>query len=253
MSSNFTIAEEYTLPSKGIVYSQNVNPVVTIKSMTTQHEMQRLAPSERPYKNICAIIDDCLVDNPGISSYDMCLSDYQFLLHKLRVVTYGADYKMQFTCPYCKSTEDAVINLDSLKVVEADNIDFSSLQEFILPQTKKKIVLKMQTPRIIDDITVKTNELKKKSNKSQGDPAFLFTLINLIDTVDGKKLDAIEREKFAVNLPMRDTNYIMKKAQKLVESFGIDTSITRTCPVCGLDYTGFFRITKEFFGPTIDD
>ena len=54
---NYTIAEEYTLPSLGKVYKEQVNPVVKIRSMTTEEEMLRLAPSEKAYKNICEIID----------------------------------------------------------------------------------------------------------------------------------------------------------------------------------------------------
>ena len=51
--TDYTIAEEYTLPSLGKVYSENVNPIVKLKSMTTNQEMKRLAPSERSYKTIC--------------------------------------------------------------------------------------------------------------------------------------------------------------------------------------------------------
>lgn len=251
--TDYTIAEEYTLPSLGKVYSENVNPIVKLKSMTTNQEMKRLAPSERSYKTICEIIDECLVENPGISAYDMCLADYQFLLHKLRVVTYGKDYKLEFICPYCGSKETATINLDELKVVEADKSDYGAMQEFVLPKTKKKIKIVMQTPRMVDDISIRSKELNKRCKGSQGDTAFLFTVETLIDTVDGEKLDIIKKEDFVRELPMIDTNYIMQKAQKLVESFGLDTKIERECPMCGLDYTGSFRITTEFFRPTIDD
>lgn len=249
---DYSVAEEYTLPSLGKVYEENVNPVVKIKSMTTTQEMKRLAPSERAYKTICEIIDECLVENPGISSYDMCLADYQFLLHRLRVVTYGPEYRLEFTCPYCGSKEQAVINLDELKVVTADD-DYSSLQEFVLPKTKKKIRIKMQTPRMVDQITIQSKDLDKKSKGSQGDTAFLFTLQYIVDTIDGEHVDSVHKERFLRQLPMMDTNYIMKKAQKLVESFGIQTSIERECPICGLDYTGSFRFTQEFFGPSIDE
>ena len=251
--SNYTVAEEYTLPSLGKVYSEKVTPIVKIKSMTTNQEMRRLAPSERAYKTICEIIDECLVENPGISSYDMCLADYQFLLHKLRVVTYGPQYKLEFTCPYCGCKEEATINLDELEVTQAEDINYGELQEFVLPKTKKKIRIRMQTPRMVDQISIQSKELDKKSKGAQGDTAFLFTVQYLIESVDGEELDAVTKEKFVRNLPMMDTNYIMKKAQKLVESFGIQTSIERECPVCGLDYTGSFRFTTEFFGPSIDD
>lgn len=250
--SDYVVAEEYTLPSLGKVYSENVNPVVKIKSMTTNQEMKRLAPSERAYKTICDIIDECLVENPGISSYDMCLADYQFLLHKLRVVTYGKDYKLEFTCPFCGSKEEATIDLDSLEVRNADDINYGDLQEFVLPKTKKKIRIKMQTPRMIDQISIQSKDLDKKSKGTQGDTAFLFTIEYMIESVDGEELDSVRKERFVRNLPMMDTNYIMKKAEKLVESFGIQTSIEKECPICGLDYTGSFRFTQEFFRPSID-
>ena len=251
--SDYTVAEEFTLPSLGKVYSEKVTPVVKLKSMTTNQEMKRLAPGDRAYKTLCEIIDECLVENPGISSYDMCLADYQFLLHKLRVVTYGPEYKLEFTCPYCGNREEATINLDELEVKTADADDYSELQEFVLPKTKKKIRIKMQTPRMVDQITIQSKDLDKKSKGSQGDTAFLFTLQYIVDTIDGEELSAIQKEKLLRQLPMMDTNYIMKKAQKLLESFGIQTSIQRECPICGLDYTGSFRFTQEFFRPSIDE
>ena len=251
--ANYSIAEEYTLPSKGLVYSENVNPVVKIRSMTTEEEMKRLAPSDRAYKNLCEIIDDCLVENPGISAYDMCLADYQFLLHKLRVVTYGPNYNTSSMCPYCGTENNGVVDLNSLEVVQCNSDDFAKYLEFTLPVTKKKITIRMQTPRMIDDINESVKELRKKSkNTVSGDSALLFTLQKLIETIDGQKIDPIKKEDFVRQLPMMDTNYIMKHAQKLVESFGIRTSMKEECTVCGLDYTSSFRITAEFFGPSID-
>lgn len=249
---NYSIAEEFTLPSLGKVYSQNVNPVVKLRSMTTQEEMKRLAPSERAYKNICEIIDDCIVDDIGISAYDMCLADYQFLLHRLRIVTYGADYKLTTNCPYCGTTSNGSINLGDLKIVQYNSEDLNNVTEFTLPKTGKRIKIRMQTPRMIDDINSKSKELSKKSNNTAGDTAFLFTLQEIIDTVDDIKLDPLKKEDFVRALPMMDSNFIIKHAQKLVESFGIDTTLERTCPMCGLDYTSSFRITSEFFGPSID-
>ena len=63
---------------------------------------------------------------------------------------------------------------------------------------------------------------------------------------------AIKKEQFVRTMPMMDTNYIIKHAEKLVESFGIRMEIPYTCSLCGLDYNSIFRVTKEFFGPTID-
>jgi hypothetical protein len=250
--TNYSFAEEYTLPSLGKVYTQKINPVIKLRSMTTEEEMKRLSPNERQYKNLCEIIDDCMIENPGISSYDMCLADYQFLLHKLRVVTYGSDYKTVSTCPYCDNVNEHTIDLGNLEVKECDLDELNKYLEFDLPKTGKRIRLALQTPRMLDDVTVKSNDLKKRSKGKAKDSTLIYTMQSLISTVDGKYLDPIKMEEFLRNLPMMDTNYIIKHAQKLVESFGMDSGVTNVCSLCGLDYTSSFRFTSEFFGPTLD-
>lgn len=249
--SDYVIAESYTLPSLGKVYKTDVNPHVKLRSMTTAEEMKRLAPSDKIYKNICEIIDDCLVEKPGISSYDMCLGDYQFLLHKLRVVTYGPEYNVSSTCPYCGSTNSGTVNLDDLAVFEY-NDELNKYFELDLPKSKKHIKLRMQTPRILDGIQERAKELKKRSSNVVGDPAFLLSIETLIEEVDGHKPNPLNLPEFVKSLPMMDTNFILKYADKLNERIGLDTRLDNTCDVCGLDYTNFFRVTGEFFGPSID-
>ena len=220
--------------------------------MTTVEEMKRLNHSDRPNKNIAEILDDCLLEKIGISAYDLCLPDFQYMLHKLRIVTYGPQYKLTSNCPWCGSTNENKTNLDDLKLVEFDSAYFDKYSEFELPSTKKIIKLKMQTPRILDNIATKIKDVRKKNPQFEGDPAFLFTLEALIDTIDGSTPDRFIVMDFVRKLPMMDTNYILKCAEKLNESFGLDKSLEHTCSVCGLDYTGNFRTTSEFFGPSID-
>lgn len=249
--TNYSIAEEYRLPSNGKIYTEQVNPLVKLRSMTTEEEMKRLAPSERPYKNLCEIIDDCCVESPGISSYDMCIADYQYLLQKLRVVTYGSEYPAVAVCPFCKASNEKSVDMNAMKVVEYDETELAKYQEFQLPQTKKHIRIKLQTPRMIDDVNEQTKAARKRMKNSTVDSAFLYTVQALIETVDGEVLDPVMKEDFVRKLPMMDTNYIMKHAQKLVESFGVDNNIEFTCSLCGLDYTSTFRVTSEFFGPSV--
>lgn len=249
--TDYTIANEYTLPSEGKVYTQAVTPQVKLRSMTTAEEMKRLNHTDRPYKAMAEIIDDCLVEDIGISSYDMCLADYQFLLHKLRVVTYGPMYKLGSTCPYCGSQNTHNINLDEIQLTPLDIDEYNKYSEFTLPASEKKIKLRMQTPRILDGISVKTKEYRKK-NPQAGDSAFLFTLESLIETVNGSKVEPFQIQNFLKNMAMMDTNYILKASQKLNGMFGLDSKLLNTCNVCGLDYTGNFRTTSEFFGPSID-
>ena len=250
--TDYTVAHDYTLPSEGKVYDKEVNPHVKLRSMTTAEEMKRLNHTDRPYKSMSEIIDDCLVDKIGISSYDMCIADYQYLLHKLRIVTYGPNYKISSTCPYCGSQNVHNIDLDSLSLVPFDEEEYKKYSEFVLPASKKEIKLRLQTPRILDGVTIKTKDHRRKTSSENGDSAFLFTLESLIDTVDGEKVESFKLNSFLRNLPMMDTNYIIKSSQKLNSMFGLDSRLVNTCNFCGLDYNSSFRTTSEFFGPSID-
>ena len=110
--TNYTIAEGYTLPSKGKIYTEKmVNPHIELRSMTGREEMRRLSPSSTPLKTLADIIEDCCVEKPAIHVYDMSLGDYEFLLHKLRIVTYGEDYKVALRCPDCGELIEAVTKL----------------------------------------------------------------------------------------------------------------------------------------------
>ena len=153
---SITIQEKFTLPSKGLLYAEKFNPVVTLRSMTTEEEMKRLAYNELEHETMAEIIDSCIIEDLPISSYDMCLGDYQFLLHKLRVVTYGPEYKMVIQCPNCGEVVSSSVNLDTETVQEFDEEKGLDL-EITLPETKKVIKLSLQTPRMIHAVKSKEN------------------------------------------------------------------------------------------------
>ena len=248
----FTIGEYVSLPSKGKLYDKELPSKITLRSMTTVEEMKRLMPSSSPYKVLCEIIDDCIIEDLGISSYDMVLGDYQYLLMKLRVITHGAKYHVNYTCPICGFQSEMQFNLDTLKILEYDE-SLKEHLEFTLPASNKVIKLRMQTPRMLDDVTEKVNEFKEKSkNGLTMDYAFLFTIMSLIDTVDGKKLDQVKLEDFVRGLSMADTAMIMAHSDKLNDSVGVDNNIESKCLLCKTKDYARFKFTSEFFRPRLD-
>lgn len=250
MSQNYTIAESYVLPSKGLIYDKEVNPKIKLRSMTTEEEMRRLSPTDTPYKTMSDIIESCMLEKPGISVYDMCLGDYQFLMHKLRVVTYGSEYKMIVTCPNCGETHEVKISLDDLEEIEYD-AKLEEYKKIRLPVSNKEVTIKIQTPRSLDEIALRTKELKRKRELTY-DPSLMVTLQSIIDTVDNKKMSVPELENFVKKLPMKDVTYIIQTAEKLNRGVGLNTDVVVTCGSCGYDAVTTFRLTSEFFGPTID-
>lgn len=245
-----SIGETFVLPSKGLLYAEKFDPHVTLRSMTTEEEMRRLSPSGTEYKNMADAIQKCLETKLPIDVYDMCLGDYQFLLHKLRIVTYGSEYKMSMQCPHCGEVVQSTIDLNDLDVVEFDEKTFGSM-ELTLPVTKKTITLTLQTPRILDSITEKAKELKRKTKEQGVNYTILFATMSFIAKVDGERLDEIQLEKFVRKLPMKDVYAIIQKGDELNRKVGLDTMVLAKCPECGYESVVTFRIQPEFFGPTI--
>lgn len=249
---NYTIFEEGRLPSLGKIYDgKNVNPDFKIRSMTTAEEMRRLSHSNRPMKVICDIIDTCIINNQfdGLSAYDMCLGDYQYLLHKLRVATYGSMYKMSTYCTLCGSKEIQAIDIDSLEQV-IYTPEFDKLCVLKLPLSGDEVTLRYQTPRMIDDVELRKKELQNKP--SAIDQSLLFNLSAIVSRVNNEHLDSIQLENYLRKLHMRDTNAILKRADKIVNSIGTQSEFTFKCGVCGNEYRSPFLITPEFYGPSED-
>ena len=245
-----TIQERFTLPSKGLLYNEKFNPSVTLRSMTTEEEMKRLSFNELEHENMAQIIDDCILEELPISSYDMCIGDYQFLLHKLRVVTYGKDYKMVIQCPNCEEVVSSEVDLDYEQVHEFDEKEGLDL-EITLPETGKHVKLSLQTPRMIDAVKIKAKDMKKKTRLNVN-YEIMFTVMSLISQVENKTLNDMAKEKFVRELPMKDTLYILGKGDELNGKVGLDTTVVAKCPNCGYEVVTNFRIQPEFFGPKID-
>ena len=248
--TDYTIMEGYELPSKAKIYDTPVNPHIELRSMTARDEMKRLSPSSTPLKTLADIIEGCCIEPPAIHVYDMSLGDYEFLLHKLRIVTYGEDYKVALRCPECGERVEAVAQLGQLEVKEFDEDLVKSLQTFTLQKSGHIITLNFLTPRMIETMEVKVKDMKRRYKNATIDFETLVRLLVNIDLVDGEKKSETEMENFITNLPALDLQTILNKIESLNQQVGLENILYLTCPKCGGELTTFFRFGPEFFRPT---
>ena len=247
---DYTLMEGYELPSKGKIYDVEVNPHVELRSMTARDEMKRLAPSTTPLKTLADIIEGCMIEKPKVHVYDMCLGDYEYLLHKLRIVTYGESYKISTRCPECGEQIDTVAKLTDLELKEFDEEAFKELREFTLPVSKRHVVLKFLTPRILEEIEAKVRDMQRKYKGANIDFETLVKLETSIESIDGNVLSSTELEATINNLPAADMTKILNNIDEINQSIGLDNVLFLTCPKCKSDFQNFFRFGPEFFRPT---
>ena len=249
--TDFTIMEGYELPSKGKIYvDKAVNPHIELRSMTAREEMRRLSPSNTPLKTLADIIEDCCIEKPAVHVYDMSIGDYEFLLHKLRIVTYGEDYKVALRCPECGKVIEAITKLGQLDVKEFDEEKIKDIQTFTLPKSGHIITLNFQTPRIIEEAEVKAKDMKRRYKTATIDFDTLVRMLINVDLVDGEKKSEHELENIITSLPAIDMQKILNNIDTLNKQVGLDNVLYLTCPQCGEEVTTFFRFGPEFFRPT---
>lgn len=248
--TDYTIMEGYELPSKGKIYTESVNPHVELRSMTARDEMKRLSPSNTPLKTLADIIEGCCIEKPAIHIYDMSLGDYEFLLHKLRIVTYGEDYKVSLRCPSCGEAVETIAKLGHLNVKEFDEDTVKNLQTFTLPKSNRVITLNFTSPRMVEEMDAKVKDMKRRYKNATIDFETLVRLLINIDLVDGEKKTETELEKIITDLPALDLQKILNTIDKLNQQIGLENTLYLTCPKCGEEITTFFRFGPEFFRPT---
>jgi predicted RNA-binding Zn-ribbon protein involved in translation (DUF1610 family) len=218
--------------------------------MTARDEMKRLSPSTTPLKTLADIIEGCCVEKPGIHVYDMCLGDYEYLLHKLRIVTYGEKYSLTCKCSECYQTIDAETNLGEMEIQEFDVDQYNNARTFVLPTCGKTVTLKIQSPRLMEETEVKVKEMQRKYKGASIDFETMCKLLCNIETVDGIKMNQYDLEGFINNLAARDMQKILNQIDVLGRQVGVKNLIYIKCPNCGSDIATFFRYGPEFFRPT---
>ena len=248
--NDYTIMEGYELPSQGKIYDKAVNPHVELRSMTARDEMKRLSPSSTPLKTLADIIEGCCIEKPAIHVYDMALGDYEFLLHKLRIVTYGEDYKVALRCSECGEVIEAIAKLDQLNIKEFDEEKINELRTFSLPKSGRTVTLSFLSPHSVEEMEVKVKDMKRKYKTATIDFDTLVRLLTNIDLVDGEKKSEHELENIITNLPALDLQKILNNIDKLNQQIGLENVLYLTCPKCGEEISTFFRFGPEFFRPT---
>jgi hypothetical protein len=210
--------------------------------------MLRLSTTEDSQRIMAQIIDDCIDSDLGISAYDLCLGDFQYLMFMLRVVTFGNEYELRGRCPYCGFEQTTKINLDELEVKEYDD-SLADLLEITLPKTGSKVKLTLQTPRILDRISTKVKEYRRRHKDSDENPVILYNILASIDEVEDENSNAFMLEEWVKNLPLADTNAIINRIDLINNKMGIDLNVEGACKICGTTYQVPFRINQTFFRP----
>ena len=192
--TNMRIAECVSLPSDGKIYDEEFDGDIIISSMKTKHETLRLsALGDGTNKIMAEIIDDCCNLPEGLSSYDLCLGDFQYLLYRLRMATYGPDYEINSGCPRCGYEHSTPINMDDLEIRYFDD-EMIPLFDVELPVSKHKVKLTLQTPRMLDTVNKNARTFMRK-HAGASNPTLIYSIVDSIIEWDDEPVNVFDKIK----------------------------------------------------------
>jgi len=222
------------LPSSGKVYPVDSplhgKEAVEIKPMTAREEDILMSRSLlKKGTVITELIKSCLVEK-RVDTSEMLLGDRNALMVAVRITGYGPEYTTEMECPECDAKSKYTFNLAELpiKKLEVDPVvEGHNLFEFLLPQTKKRVLFKFTTGRDEEESSALAEKQKKLGLPA--DNSVTSNLQRSIVSIDGVE-DRVKISSFVKMMPARDSlalrNYMREHEP------GVTMKQEMTCPAC---------------------
>lgn len=243
------ITETCQLPSKGLLYGSALGDTIEFRAMTTLEERMRLS-GENFWSTMAAILNRCKVN----TDFDMKnLVDFDFFaaLVKLRIISYGNNYKTHSKCFICGKEQEIDVNLDEVKVTELPD-DFQ--EPFVIgPLPISGDVLECRFMRVFDyiDIHEKVTDWKRKHPKDTlNNPEYTLLMEHAIVTVNGVNLNDFQKKKYVESMVGADSTYYHDEYQNLF--YGLHRIGSSTCEEtdCGSVVVYEIAPSENFFRAT---
>ena len=246
------IQESCSVPCYKLYKEDKVEKDFTLRAMTTKEEKMRLFSNG--FDTIAKIIKSCLVTNKDLDINQLKLVDIQYLMYKLRIVTYGSQYNVHgVKCPYCGKYVDVTYDLDNLKIGEIPDGFKEPFEIGKLPVSGDTLQCKLLTTEDYLDIIEEARKKREKFPNYEGDPSWEFELMKEICTVNGELLPTFKMQQYIDNMHARDYQFFEQKYEDFSGSLGIDKNVEFECPDCHKTFKYKLPMTEEFFRPTYRD
>jgi hypothetical protein len=248
MSSNGTPAGrefEFTLPIGYVDAEGEIHRQVVLRKMTGREEA---ILADRKYqrnggKLVTELLHSCVVRLAGVEANgkgpiaSLYSADRNYLLLKLRSITFGPELEATYTCPGCGEGLQLVENLDELPVrmvaegEEQQEIAIELEDGYVDREGQLHTALTMRLPTGSDEEAVAS---QMRENASLGKNALLARCARSLGEVPTHRLEALG-PKIMSELTMTDRRLIDKALNDAAP--GVDLVRELECPRCAKTFT----------------
>ena len=214
------------LPSKDL---ENIKPL-NVKLRPFRYEDERKLRSATSISESASVIDEIINScMQGASLREVTLADKNFILYKLRQISYGNEYEVVMSCEGCGSKNQLVVKMSSLDVNRAT------------PSMKNPFPVKLPD----SEVTVMIREMMAKDESVFANPEDLTeNLWKIIESV-GDYNDRMIIQNFMTQCTARDISYLRNNI--FTDRMGIDTTVKFRCNTCSQEQSMTLPINESFF------
>lgn len=227
---------KFTLPN-GLKLSDKLYNLVEIDEIRGKHQNMLVNPNPKtPIDFVEPILTDLIIDLTNSDSesaltevgkkdlilHKLPIQDIQFMMVKIREVSYDSTYHMNLICTHCEANNNAKLDLSSLEVFpRKDKIQES---EMVLP--KEKIEFRYGHMSLGHLLKMAVEDGADEFTKQMMTSLTSFMLKSLGDKSEVKAADLDD-------LRGSDLDYIRDNMPELAD---IDMKVEHTCSSCGEDF-----------------
>lgn len=250
-SRKIPFQEVVTLPLKGITTLQENEQViesVTIRAMTTAEERLRLS-STNGSMIIPNIIKSCIIDPENVDVMNMNMIDVNYIMYRLRALTYGSDYTVDVPCTNERRYVSVTVNLNDINVEYAPEGFTGEFELPAFPVSGDVVTCKVTSPRDIQKTEKECQRILNKFPEYVGDPELIIKWVYRITKINGDDIDTAKVRSYIETMHARDFAFLEDKYEEEVSKYGMDLNMIETCPKCGETLEFRLPVTAEFFRP----
>lgn len=252
---SYMYTEEVQLPSRGLFNPEIPNGMITLRCVELR-DQKYLGGSKLVNSNkAIELVRRCIIKPENVVVENLTQIDIFYLLVKLRVLSYGPEYKFFSKCPVCGKTTEVVVNLSDLEVIQLENYNPNDMC-VKLPRRGDTVYTHVQTQGDSEDVDKEVARLKAKFRDIDYDPEVTLSLAKIISKIellkpdkDGNKVidNPVDILNYVEGLTDLDALAIQSTMDDI--NYGVMPLITDKCQHCSSEITLPLRTTSEFFRP----
>ena len=243
--------ETINLPLRGITTLKENSQVldsITIRAMTTAEERLRLS-SNNGSIIIPNIIKACIVDPEDVDVMNMNMIDINFIMYRLRALTYGSNYQVDVPCVSCNKYVSITVNLNEIESNEAPEGFTGEFELDPLPVSGDVLTCKVQSPKDVQKIDKECQRILNKFPDYVGDPELTVKWLYRITKINGDDVDITKTKPYIETMHAQDFAFLEDKYEDTVSQYGLNLDLVEVCPKCGDTIEFRLPINSEFFRP----